>query len=341
MFMRNCWYVAATSDEVGGDPVGRILLDDAVVLFRADDGRVVALEDRCCHRHMPLSHGRLTAQGLQCGYHGLVFDHGGRCVEVPGQRAVPPGAAVRAYPIVERWGWIWIWMGAPARADESTIPDFHLLDAAGWQSTGERLHVRCHYQLLVDNLLDLSHLTFLHESTIGTAAVAETPVKTERQGDAVKVTRWMLDVAPPPTFVKLADFKGNIDRWQIATAAPPSYVWLEVGGAPTGAGAPDGDRGQGIERWNLNVITPETESSCHQFWAECRNFALDDPSVSALLFQQIHDTLLEDIEMLEAQQRMMDLLPDAPMIDINVDAGSIEARRVVDQRLADEAAGAG
>ena len=340
MFLKNAWYVAALIDEIGDRPLPRIILNEPLVLFRTREGRAAALEDRCCHRHAPLSEGKVNEAGIQCGYHGLVFAADGRCVEVPGQTAIPPGASIPSYPTLERYGWVWIWMGDPARADEASIPDFSLIDDLAWCGAGERLAVQCAYQLVIDNLLDLSHLTFLHARTIGTGAVAETPVTTDRAGDAVRVTRWMLDVAPPPTFRKVRHFEGNIDRWQIATAAPPCYVWLEVGGADAGTGAPDGNRGQGIERWNMNVVTPETETSAHMFWTECRNFAIDDESVTELVFQQIHDTLLEDIEMLEAQQRMLDLMPDAPMIDINVDAGSIQARRILDQLVEAELAAA-
>ena len=330
------WYAAAWASELGTAPLARTFLGEDVVLFRMSDGAAAALEDRCCHRHAPLSKGRLVENGLRCGYHGLVFDAAGACVDIPGQQSIPPGARVRAYPVVERWGWIWIWMGPPEEADPATLPDFHLLAAEGWTSGGERLHIKCHYQLVIDNLLDLSHLTFLHEATIGSPQVAETPVKTERDGDRIRVTRWMLDVPPPPTFVRLAGFTGNIDRWQISTAAAPGFVWLEVGGADAGTGAPEGDRSKGIERWNLNAVTPETESSSHLFWAECRNFALDDDGVSALLHQQIHDTLMEDTDMLEAQQRLIAKMPDADRIDINADAGPIQARRIVERILAEE-----
>lgn len=336
MFVKNSWYVAAVANELNGGLLARTILREPIVLFRMPDGGLAALEDRCCHRNAPLSKGTLTDRGVRCGYHGLLFDADGACVEVPGQPTVPPGASVRNYPVVERWGWVWLWMGPLALADESMIPDFHLLDTDGWRSHGERLHLRCHYQLIVDNLLDLSHITFLHGRTIGNPAVAETPVKTERLDDRVRVTRWMLDVPPPPTFVRLAGFTGNIDRWQIATAAPPAFVWLEVGGAEAGTGAPDGDRGKGIERWNLNAVTPETDASSHLFWAECRNFALDDDGVTTLLHQQIHDTLMEDVDMLEAQQRMNALQPNAHRIDINADAGPLQARRIVDRLRAEE-----
>ena len=213
MFVRNAWYVAAWGDELGQTPLSRRLLGDPIVFYRTKAGDVVALDDRCCHRHAPLSKGRVVEDAIRCGYHGLTFDSAGRCIAIPGQQLVPPGASVRCYPVTERWGWVWVWMGDPTRIDDLAIPDFHLLDDPGWRSAGERLQIKCHYQLVIDNLLDLSHLSYLHESTIGTAAVAETPVTTERDGDKVRVTRWMIDVEPPPTFVKAGGFETNIDRW--------------------------------------------------------------------------------------------------------------------------------
>ena len=238
MFLTDYWYVAAVSDEIGETPLARTLLDEPVVLYRTPDGGIAALEDRCCHRHLPLSLGKVVGEGLQCGYHGLVYDAEGVCIRVPGQTAVPPGARVRAYPVVERWGWVWIWMGDPGQADESRIEDFHWLDDPGWRAAGCRIPMECDYRLGIDNLLDLSHLTYVHATTLGNAAVAEqAEVRTERHGAGVRVTRWMIDVPAPPMYRKLVDFGVNIDRWQIIDFSPPCFVTLDLGGAPTGSGA--------------------------------------------------------------------------------------------------------
>jgi len=123
MFLRNAWYVAAFTSEVGRDPLPRTLLNDKIAMYRTEDGTPVALEDRCCHRGLPLSMGQCVGDNLQCGYHGLQFDQSGQCVLVPGQANIPPRSVVRSYPLVERLNWVWIWMGEPAKADENLIPN--------------------------------------------------------------------------------------------------------------------------------------------------------------------------------------------------------------------------
>jgi vanillate O-demethylase monooxygenase subunit len=285
---------------------------------------------------VPLSIGKLVNDSIQCGYHGLRFDATGCCVFMPGQDRIPAAARIKPYRAAERWQLVWIWMGDPERADEALIPDFSIAQRPGWAAVGEYLHLECNYLLAVDNLLDLSHISYVHERTIGTPDVARTPVTTEQLGEAVKVTRWMRGVPPPPTFKKLGNFGDVIDRWQIATATAPCYVWLEVGGAPAGTVQPGQPRGGGIERWNLNCITPETATTCHLFWMEVRNFGIDDPQVGETLRSQLAATLKEDADILAAQQRAMLEMPNAPTVDISFDAGARRFRRALQQKLADE-----
>jgi phenylpropionate dioxygenase-like ring-hydroxylating dioxygenase large terminal subunit len=189
MLLRNSWYVAASDAEIGSKPLARTILGEPVVLFRTGAGAPVVFEDRCPHRHLPLSMGKLVGDELQCHYHGLRFAPDGRCVRIPGQDHIPAGAKAKTYPLVERYHWIWIWMGDPARADPAAIPDFHWLDDANWGAKSAYLHVDANWQLIVDNLLDLTHLAFVHETTIGNAAIAENAeVKVEaerRRRDAV------------------------------------------------------------------------------------------------------------------------------------------------------------
>ena len=337
MFLKDYWYVAATSDEIADEPLARTLLNEAVVLYRTDDGAVRALEDRCCHRHLPLSLGKVIGDRLQCGYDGLEYDAAGLCVRVPGQTAVPPGARIRAYPVVERWGWIWIWMGDANEAGEAGIEDFHWLDDPGWRAAGCRIPMACDYRLGIDNLLDLSHLTYVHQTTLGNAAVVEAAeVKTERYGAGVRVTRWMIDVPAPPMYRRLVDFGTNIDRWQIIDFSPPCFVKLDLGGAPTGTGARQGDRSRGFERRSLNALTPETETTIHYFWADAHNFDIDKPEVTQLLFEQVHEAFIEDKAFLEAQQRAFDRDRGRPLVDINADAGGLEARRILDRLLEEQ-----
>ncbi len=344
MFMRNCWYVAAWDWEIRRQELfSRTICGAPIVFWRKEDGMPAALEDRCCHRHMPLSHGKLRGSEVECVYHGLAYDADGACIRVPSQKAIPPGAKVRAYPVVERYQWIWIWMGDPALADPGLIEDFHWMDDPAWRAKGERLDLKGNYLLIVENLLDLTHLQFVHSTTLGTAAIAGAPIKAERRENRVRVTRWMMNHPAPPFFQKAGGFKPDeaVDRWQIIDFSPPAFVRLDVGAARAGTGAPEGDRSQGISMRNLNAITPETETTTHYFWAQAHDFQIDDPTVTELIFRQVHTAFLEDLAVIEAQQSIIGAYGEAlpPQIDFNQDAGGIQARRIVDAIIEAERGG--
>ena len=336
MFLRNCWYVAASAAEIDRKPFGRVILNEPIVLFRTEDGTPVAFEDRCVHRHLPLSMGKLVGDRLQCHYHGLQYDRTGQCVRIPGQDQIPPDAKVKTYPVVERHRWLWIWMGDPALADPAAITDFHWLDDADWGAKSSYLYVKANWQLIVDNLLDLTHLAFVHETTIGNSALAEhASVKVTRAPNNVVVTRWIIDQPAPPTFVKVGGFTSNVDRWQIIDFVPPAFLRLDVGATPTGTGAPQGTRVGGIAMRNLNAITPETEKTAHYFWGQAHDFDVKNAALTQKIFEQIETAFHEDVAVFTAQQKNLDLIPDPPQLDINADTGVIQARRILD-RLHDE-----
>jgi vanillate O-demethylase monooxygenase subunit len=249
---------------------------------------------------------------------------------------------VRSYPVAERYGWVWIWMGEPALADPAAIEDFHWMDHPDWRAKGERLALDANYMLLVDNLLDLTHLQFVHPTTLGTEAISGNPIRTERIGDGVRVTRWIMDSPAPPFFQKAGGFAPdeNVDRWQIIDFTPPAFVRLDVGAAKAGTGAPEGDRSQGITMRNLNAITPETATTTHYFWAQAHDFRIDDPTVTELLFRQVHTAFMEDLAVLKAQQANIDAFGEPPQVDFNQDAGGLQARRAL-QRILDAEANAG
>lgn len=356
MFLKNYWYVAAWGHELGRDPLARTLLNEAVVMYRREDGTPVAFADRCCHRQAPLSLGRVVGDDIQCGYHGMTFDSQGECVAVPGQSTPPPGTRLKSYPITERWQWIWIWMGDPELADEADIPNIYWHDHPDWAVVGDYLHMKCDYQLLVDNLLDLTHETFLHQKTIGNEHVANTPLAKVSRGAAanlehsalkdacqdengVTATRWMLDIDPPPLYAKAGGFDkpgDRVDRWQIIRFEPPSHVWLDVGVAAAGTGALDGDRSKGITHTVVDAITPETDTTTHYFWTFPRNYRVKDAELDEFLHVGVQNTFYEDQEMLEGQQRNLDANPDIIDVDINADGASIQARNAVIRLLEQE-----
>jgi phenylpropionate dioxygenase-like ring-hydroxylating dioxygenase large terminal subunit len=348
MFLRNAWYVAAWDHEVSSDKLfNRIVLNEPLVLYRCGAGRVVALEDRCCHRHYPLHKGKLVNDCIQCHYHGFTYDSLGTCVRIPGQSHVPDSARVRSYPAVQRHRFVWVWMGDPALADESKIVDFHWLEDPLWRAKGTVLYVKCSYELIIENLLDLTHLAFVHQATIGNYATAEqAEVTTHATEDDVTVARWMMDSPPPPTYAKMGDFTSNIDRWQFINFMPPAFVRLDIGGVETGqevrgrktgAFAGEGELGGGIEMRNLNAITPETDRTTHYFWAQAHNFRLGEPAVTDMLFEQISATFDQDWEVFETQQRSIDLAPNARRVNVRADAGQMQAIRLLRKKMEQEA----
>ena len=337
MFLKNCWYAAAWDDEVGESPLARTVLEIPVVLFRTAAGRAVALEDRCCHRGLPLSMGSVVGETVRCGYHGLRFDAEGRCVAVPGQSAVPPGAGVRGFPLVERHGWAWIWMGE-AEADPALIPDWRWMDDPGWRPVrgGPPFHVAASYLLLNDNLLDLSHVAYVHAGSIGTGNVADFPIETARGEDFVSMSRLVADSPPPPLYGRMGGFDGHVDRWQVAVSTLPAYNTVHAGCAPAGAGGADAPAGAKVEFFNLNAMTPETATTTHYFYAHARSFALDDPAMDETFRVDFRRVFGEDIAILGAQQASIDRRPDAASIDINVDGPGLAFRRMLERRIAAE-----
>jgi phenylpropionate dioxygenase-like ring-hydroxylating dioxygenase large terminal subunit len=337
MYVRNAWYVGAWDHEVGRTMMRRLILDEPVLFFRRDDGTPVALEDRCCHRQAPLSMGKLAGNVVQCPYHGLQFDSDGVCIKVPSQDRVPPGARVKSYPVIERNQWIWIWMGDPAKADPALIEDFHWMDDPKWRAAGSYLHVEANYQLLVENLLDTTHLPFLHPGSLGTDAFARSEFEVTHEGDRVKVTRWLMNELPAPFHQKMGGFPDGmkVDRWQVAMFGPPCFIKLDVGSAPVGTGARQGDRSQGMNMYNLNAITPETETTAHYFFAQAYNFRLDEKWIAELVRSQVVNAFLEDMTMIKAQQLNMELGP-SPVVTLGQDKAWMLMRRIVDRLIAEE-----
>jgi vanillate O-demethylase monooxygenase subunit len=338
-FVRNAWYVAAWADELAADkPLATMLLGEPVVLYRMTDGRPAALEDRCAHRSLPLSLGRVRGDAIECGYHGLRFDCAGSCVRIPGQAAIPKDARVRSYPAIEQDGCIWVWMGERDRMDPAAITRFPTMTRPGWQKTKLHARIACNYQLVIDNLLDLSHLSFVHATTVGSAELADlAEVKTERDERGVRVSRWTLDVPPAPTYAQFGKYDCNVDRWQLTEFIAPCTLVIRNGSAKAGTGAPQGDDGE--QRWEFIVchgVTPENDAVTNYFWAVTHEFGANDPAAVAEFHEQSHQVIGEDIAVFVAQQRMLDLRPEAPLLDIRYDAGPIQARRVVERMLAAE-----
>jgi phenylpropionate dioxygenase-like ring-hydroxylating dioxygenase large terminal subunit len=330
MFLKNAWYVAASSDEITRTPLRRILLDEPVVMYRKEDGTAVALEDRCCHRRAPLSKGKVIGDRLQCGYHGFTFDATGACVAIPGQERVPTGVAVRGYVLVERYDFLWIWMGEAAKADPATIPDFKENALPGWRPTRGLMEIACHYQFVVENLVDLSHVGFIHGQTIGTDD-SHAVLRFERGEGFVRILRDAADIATPPNY-RLQGLAERADQSKVITFVPPCHVAILI---TITERAPEKAEPRTCRVMVLNACTPESERTTHYFFSSIRDFD-DGPEITAKLRQNTWKTFNEDKDMLEAQQRVVEIDPAAATVNVNADWGSVQMRRLLAQLIAEE-----
>jgi vanillate O-demethylase monooxygenase subunit len=335
MFPLDRWYVAGFSWEFADKPLARTLLGQPVVLFRAD-GEMAALEDRCCHRHLPLSHGTLEGGAVRCGYHGLLFAADGRCVEIPGQAHIPNMACVRAYPVTERNQIVWIWMGSTTESRPNCeAPGHSWHDDPAYEFNGDVYHYKAPYQLIHDNLLDLSHLGYVHTRTIGgNARIHSKPEMVVEDGpEWVRVVRHMRDSEPPPTYVEAWPFAERIDRWQeIEFHVSHFLIW--TGGVDAGTGDLNDAGRSGFHMRGFHGITPETESTSFYFWTISSNRNPARPQNRETIYRATGLTFDEDRMVIEAQYANWVRFPEARVMGIQVDGPLNRARRIV-SRLAE------
>lgn len=346
MFLKNAWYVCAEPKEINRTPMSRTICNKRLVFWRKEDGTPIAFDDRCCHRRMPLSKGKLVGDILECYYHGLQFDETGKCIRIPGQSTIPPGAKIVTYPIIEKYNWVWIWMGNPSLADQSQIVPFPWKTSIEWGDKGTYFYVQSDYRLVIDNLLDLSHLGFVHRSTIGNTAVAEeAKIRTFKEKNSVKVARWTVGQNPAPTYQTMGGWPEDeiVDRWQIIEFQMPGAVRLFTGAAKNAAqgkqfgftdidlAVPEG----GFGFHNLNFVTPETETTTHYFWSNAYHIQGQPVTkeMTEVSYKQIFTAFHQDWEVFNKQQENWD---DGPTIDTNQDVGAIAARKLIEVKIAEE-----
>ena len=348
-FLKNCWYVAANASELDVDQpnegvVSRMICNEQIVMFRTSTGAISAIHDRCPHRFVPLSMGKRVEDSLQCGYHGLRFDGTGACVEAPNDdEAQRARTCVRAYPAVERYRVIWLWMGDPALANADDIPVFAFLsDTDTYTCCQGYSHIKGNYQLISDNLLDLSHIHYLHPGIHEGSSFADFTNKVQREGDTVWSMLWRhhyhVDAAKRP-FFGLAGDAEDVEGQGHARWDAPGVLFVDTAWWDHGTSF-----AEGIQTPNAHLITPETETTSHYFWASGRNFARDIDAVTtatAATMKNVFET--QDGPMIEAQQRDMgastDFLNHKPII-LKADAAGVLARRIISQKLRAELGGA-
>lgn len=328
-YLRSTWYVAGFSDELATDAMlSRTLLDEPVVFFRDGQGRVNAIADRCPHRFAPLSMGKLCDGVVQCPYHGMRFDGSGTCVHNPhGDGSVPKAAEVKSYAAVERYGLLWWWGGEPSKADAALIPDYSSVTSAPADATIRGyMPTDCHYELLVDNILDLTHADFVHAGGLGSGALTRCKATVVDHDEHSATVAWLSsgDAAPRAFDMHLRQQGQPTDQWTEVTWHAPSNMLLHVGATLQGE-----PREQGVDSFNLHLATPESATRTHYWYWSMRTFAIS-PEANAMIRPMIeHAFRDEDKPMLEAQSRNMGGEPFWSLKPVLLpgDVGAVRARR--------------
>lgn len=344
LWLKNCWYVIAWGHEVppadSAELFHRTVLGEPILVYRTADGGLVAMEDRCCHRHAPLSKGRREGDCVRCGYHGLKFDAQGACVEAPGIAIVPPRARVRTYPVALRNNWVFVWMGDPAQADTALLPDAFSNAHPDWLNRPGYLHYDTPYLLICDNLLDFSHLSYVHEKTLGGSTriaqavphIEAVPGPTPAWPQiGIKVSRHVPDVPAPPFYQRFRSFDTHLDRWFVYEFLLPGTLLMHSGGRPV-TDAKD-DLSRAVQLHSCQTLTPETETSTHYFFQQSHRRGHGDATMTQSIYDSLQGAFNEDRDMITAQHRNLQLSPDAPMLPLAMDAALLQFRRLLAARV--------
>ena len=339
LMLRNAWYVAAWADEIADGPIERQVLGDAVVLWCKADGEPAAVSAFCSHRRLSLANGRVAGDRIVCGYHGLEFAADGACVNVPCQHGVPKGADLRGYRVAQRYGLVWIWMGDPALADPADIIAIAEWGVPGWgYNRGAAMVYDCNYLLITDNLLDPSHVTWVHPTSFGGSAGEGVPMRIREAPDGFTVSRWIKDAPVTPFYRDLVPFTGNADRLQQYEVRYPALAVIKAVFVPAGKGGDDARDRWGADAFlmdSYNFITPETDGRSRYYWFQLRNVRPDDDALSAAMSASVLAAFSEDLVVLNEVQRGMDATPEPP-VSIATDAGPLRFRHRLAQLIAAE-----
>jgi nitrite reductase/ring-hydroxylating ferredoxin subunit len=337
-YLRNAWYMAGWADEVGESGLVREILGRPTYLYRLQSGEVAAIKDRCPHRFAPLSKGSRDGDTLVCGYHGLGFAPGGQCVHNPFGPKIPAGTAVDTYAVVERHDIIWLWGGAKADADATLIADFSFVpDSPTLRSVRGHTLMLANYEYGTDNLMDLSHIEFVHKGTFaGQGVIFAGEHNVRQEGDTLHSDWWMPGIDPPGVAMGLVPPGDKVDHWLRMRWNAPAAMRLDVGATP--AGAPEHE---GFDLPQAHILTPANDHESHYFWSASRNHDLDDPGADAFLLNLFREAFdVEDKPMIEAAYanvRGKDFWGEKPAL-LGIDQGGTRARRMLEAMIAKEAA---
>jgi phenylpropionate dioxygenase-like ring-hydroxylating dioxygenase large terminal subunit len=336
---RNQWYVAAWSKHVTRSPMERWILNEPVALYRTESGKAVALEGRCPHRHFPLGKSRVVNYNIECGYHGITFGPDGTCVRIPSQTGLISRCRVKSYPVVEHWKWIWIWMGDPQRADPALIPDHHEigLTAPEYQVDGDSYHqVPGRYMLMHDNLFDLTHLSYLHRTSIASGDFAGTRQVRDSGENWISARHEFNDIECPPFYTDLLGYRGRIDRkFGIKLFLPCLHVGYDrFYRASTELEEPGRFMG---EVTVFHAITPATRHTAHYFFAMGRTFKREDAVFGRRMMDDTEAVIEEDMTATREIEAMIQGLDKEPHdLLLKADTTCVLGRRLFESLIRKE-----
>lgn len=331
-FLRNVWYVAAWSNEVKQELFERTIVGESILMFRKPDGTAVAMNNACPHRYSPLHLGKLHGDIVECAYHGLRFNADGQCVHNPhGNGKIPQKAHTKTYPLVEIYDMLWIWMGEAAMADPATIPDFSCHTDDNFPTVNGIIEMHVNYELITDNLMDLSHVEFVHAGLLGSDAIKRGEHEITQNGTTIYSNRWCPNgLAPPAWDMMFGNYGKPVDHWLYMRWDAPCHMLLDVGITPTGR-----PRDEGIWMYGTDILTPKDETSTYYYWGASRSYAHDDPQAGKQWEDAISVAFGEqDKPMIEAQQCMLRLhgandIDEVDAVLMPFDSGPVRCRRTM------------
>ena len=338
MYLRNCWYVAGWSKDFDRVLKAEKFLNENIVIYRKKDGSPAALENACPHRKLPLSKGTLADDNIICAYHGLTFNSEGQCTDSPTQRGMTPRrAVVKSYPVVDRYRLLWIWMGDPKLADPDLMFPIDNFDNPNWGCTdGGVLDIKCNYLWVCDNLLDPSHVAWVHVTSFAGAGTDDEPLEIKKTDRGVVVSRWINGNMPSPYYADLVKFDGNCDRLQHYEMCLPAIALNKSIYTPEGTGGPGKPY---VENTYVNIsynfMTPIDEDNTRYFWFQHRNTDPNNKKISEKMNAGAVMAFEEDRAVLEDVHLGMKN-PMTPNIDLGLDSGAKQFRLMLKRKIEEE-----
>lgn len=332
--IRNAWYFAALASDVGEALVSRTFLDTRIALYRTKDGEAIALHDRCPHRSFPLSRGMRDGDRIICGYHGMTFDRTGRCIAIPANENAQAGKiGVRRFVLAEKGPILWVWLGDPAEAARTTPPDTSWLECPEWAYRTGSFVIEANYVSMHENLLDITHFSYLHSDTIGTPEYARTPMSLLKDEGRAGMRRTMSDRPAPPAYDKLMGLRGR-------PVTRGSEAWFDSPGAHLAHGWFENPHPEPGEKSVFNIrfahlLTPVSQNKLHYQYFAGRDFALGNEEADRFVDDTATRAFFQDVEALQWIEEVV-ATDDTPFRELSfaADKAGLEMRRLLASRAA-------